>query len=309
MNVSGIDLNQIRALDALLTERSVTRAASRLGITQAAASNALARLRAYFGDPLLVRAGRAMTLTPRADALVEPAAEVMRAAGRVLLPEPPFDPARLSVAFRIATSDHVDLVLLRDVTALLAAEAPGVDLHVTAFGSRTNDALREARVDLAIAPLHDRSPDIEAERLFEDRLVWVMRKGHAAMAGPASAEAFAGLRHLLVSPRGIARGPVDDALSARGLSRRIARTTPQFGAALVSVARSDLVTVVPEMLVTMLAAELGLASRRVPVAVPPVAIHQIWHRRTSGDARHAYMRSVVRRAAPRGPRGAKGPSA
>lgn len=296
MNILGVDLNQIRALDALLAERNVTRAARRLGITQAAASNALTRLRVHFEDPLLVRAGRSMTLTPRAEALVEPAAGLMRAAERLLSPAERFEPASLRATFRIATSDHIDLVLLRDVEASLSAEAPGVDLHVTSFGLDAFDALRDGSVDLAIAPIRERPPDIEVELLFEDRLVLVMREGHPATTAMSSIEAFAGLRHLLVSPRGIARGPVDDALAARGLSRRVARMVPQFGAALLLVARSDLVTVVPEMLADMLGADLRLSHVAVPVPLPRIEIQQIWHRRTAVEARHAYLRSLVRRS-------------
>ncbi len=171
-----------------------------------------------------------------------------------------------------------------------------MDLHVTSFGLGTFDALRDGSVDLALAPIRDRPSDVEVELLFADRLVLVMREGHPATASASSVHTFAGLRHLLVSPRGIARGPVDDALAAEGLSRRIARMVPHFGTALLLVARSDLVAVVPEMLADMLAADLRLSRQRVPLPLPPIEIHQIWHRRTAVEPRHAYLRSLVRRS-------------
>jgi hypothetical protein len=123
MSLAGVDLNQIRALDALLAEGSVTGAARRLGVTQAAASNAPRRPREQTGDALLVRAGRRMVLTPRGAALAAPAAEAMRAAARLLEPERPFDPARSRDAFRAATFDHVDLVLFPHNAATAAARA------------------------------------------------------------------------------------------------------------------------------------------------------------------------------------------
>ncbi len=297
MNLAGIDLNQLRVLDALLSERSVSRAARRLGVTQAAASNALRRLRETVGDPLLVRAGRRMVLTPRAEALVGPAAEVMRAAARVLAPEAGFDPAGASTTFRLATSDHVDVVLLSRVESQLAREAPGIDVHLLPFGPRAYDDLRDGRVDLIVAPAREGPADIASEHLFDDRLVWVMRAGHEAASAPASVEGLAGWRHLLVSPRGFSGGPVDAALTRHGLTRRVARTMPHFGTALLLLTRSDLVAVLPLRLVRAVAPELGLIWRPLPFALPSVTMTMTWHRRDARDARHAYLRDITRRAA------------
>ncbi|HEU4411921.1 MAG TPA: LysR family transcriptional regulator [Polyangiaceae bacterium] len=297
MSFAGTDLNQLRVLDALLSERSVSRAARRLGVTQAAASNALRRLRETVGDPLLVRAGRRMVLTPRAEALAAPAAEVMRAAARVLAPEAAFDPARASTTFRVATSDHVDVVLLSRVEATLAREAPGVNVHVLPFGPRADDDLRDGRVDLVIAPGREGPADVSSEHLFDDRLVWVMRAGHAAAAAPGSPEALAAWRHLLVSPRGHSGGPVDAALARRGLARRVARTMPHFGTALLLIARSDLVAVLPLRLVRSVAPALGLIWRPLPFALPSVAMAMTWHQRDARDARQTYLRDVTRRTA------------
>ncbi|MCU0684989.1 MAG: LysR family transcriptional regulator [Polyangiaceae bacterium] len=297
MSFAGADLNQLRVLDALLSERSVSRAARRLGVTQAAASNALRRLRETVGDPLLVRAGRRMVLTPRAEALVGPAAEAMRAAAKVLAPEAAFEPARASGTFRLATSDHVDVVLLPRIEQMLAGEAPNVDVHLLPFGRRAEDDLRVGRVDLIIAPAREGPADIVSERLFDDRLVWVMRAGHEAAAGSISAESFALQRHLLVSPRGHAGGPVDVALADRGLKRRIARTMPHFGTALILLSRSDLVSVLPVRLVSAVAPLLGLQWRPLPFALPTVTLAMSSHRRDARDARQAYLRGVTQRAA------------
>jgi DNA-binding transcriptional LysR family regulator len=297
MNLAGVDLNQLRALDALLSTRSVTAAARRLGVTQAAASNALRRLREQFGDALLVRAGQHMTLTPRARALTGPASEVMRAVAAVLATETRFDPSTLQATVPITTSDHVDLVLLSRVEAVLSKDAPGIDLHVLPFNLGFADELRQGKVELAISPLHERAPDLTSELLFRDPFVWVMRADHPARALRGSAKTFAGLRHLLVSPRGLSGGPIDAALARRGLARRVSRTMPSFGAALLLLSRSDLVAALPQRLVEEVGPELGLIWRPLPVAVPPVRIYAISHRRTDGDAKHAYVREIVRRAA------------
>jgi DNA-binding transcriptional LysR family regulator len=297
MSLAGIDLNQLRALDALLATRSVTAAARRLGITQAAASNALRRLRDQFEDPLLVRAGQQMVLTPRARSLTTTAAEVMRAAAAVFASTPVFDPATLQAKLSIATSDHVDLVLLARVEALLAQQAPGIDLHVLPYSATTTDELRRGDVDLVISPLYERAVDLSTELLFEDRLVWVMAADHPARKARASAERFASLRHLLISPRGSSGGPVDRALAKRGLTRRITRTMPHFGAALLMISRSDLVAALPLRLVQDVGKDLKLVWRPLPLAVPAIRIYSIAHRRTDGDAQHRYFRDVVRRAA------------
>jgi DNA-binding transcriptional LysR family regulator len=296
-NIAGVDLNQLRALDALLSTRSVTAAARRLGITQAAASNALARLREQFEDRLLVRAGQQMILTPRAQSLTGPAAEVMRAAAVVLAAEERFDPATLNVTFPIATSDHIDLVLLSRVEVALAKEAPGIALHVMPFSATVGEDLREGKVELAISPLHDRAPELTSELLFTDRMVLVMCADHPARFAPSSVKRFAALRHVLVSPRGVAGGPVDRALSKRGLQRRIVRTMPHFGATLLLISRSDLVAVLPQRLVQEYGKELRLTWRPLPLAIPSLRIYAISHRRSEGHCTHRYLREILRRAA------------
>lgn len=291
-NLSTIDLNLLRALDALLATRSVSQGARQLGITQAAASNALGRLRAHFGDELLVRQGQKMVPTPLADDLAPRAAAAMALAARVLLPEAArFDPAKAHGTVRIATSDHVDALVVEPLAAALSVEAPGISVYVEAFSSSAVERAIGGEVAMVMAPRRRFSQDLRAAHLFSEGYVVVMRLGHPYAGARLDSVTFSRLRHVVVSPSGGPEPtPVDAALEALGLARSPERAVPVFSQALLLVTESDLVATVPASFAARYSARLGLAIARPPVEIPPIQIACGWSPRNHNDPLHTWVR-------------------
>ena len=219
-SLGAIDLNLVVALHALLEERAVTGAARRVGLSQPAMSHALARLRAHFGDPLLVRDGRRMVPTPRGIALlpaVRKAVVALEGVWRVQT----FDAAALQITFRVVTDDAVGTLLLPRLIANLAGAAPGVELDVLPRGAPGRKALvRAGTADVALGDFSEAGMDLHRTRLYEDVWVSVVRGGHPLPVG-ADPATWAACNHLIVSPTGGRRGVVDTALERQGLSRRV----------------------------------------------------------------------------------------
>jgi DNA-binding transcriptional LysR family regulator len=302
MNVSAFDLNHLRALHHLLEEAHVARAAHKLGITPAAASNALRRLRADFDDPLLVRAGRSLRRTARAEELRAPAREVMAAAERLLGVRTPFDPRTYDGELVLATSDRIAELLLPALDALLLERAPRATLVLQALPGDVASFLRD-RGGIAVAPDAARAPGVLSERLFVDDFVCVLREGHPLLAGPWTARRFAAAEHLLVAPRGQShRGLVDDLLEEKGLARRVTRVITSFGLAAPLLACSDRVAILPRSFAAARARELPLVLRRPPIALPPIEMSAAWHVAHDADARHTWLRGLLREAARRAAR-------
>jgi len=299
-DLARIDLNLLVALSALLAERSVTRAAVRLGLSQPAASRALARLRETFGDPLLVRTRDGLVPTPRAAALEAPLGRLLDDVGD-LVRRPEFDPATARGRFAVATVDYVDAVLLPALAEALRARAPRIDL-VSLPSPRDPAvalaALAEGRWDLQAMRFDDAAPaGILRQRLFEDDLVCLLRRGHPALASGLTAEAFAALDHVLITVTDDRPGPVDDALAAMGLARRIAVRVPHFLAAPLVAARTDAVLTMPRRLARMFADWLPVDLAEPPLPLAGFAISQFWHERRHGDPAHAWLRALAREVA------------
>jgi DNA-binding transcriptional LysR family regulator len=287
------DLNLLVALDALLAEGSVTRAAERLRLSPSATSRALTRLRTVTGDPLLVRAGRGLVPTPRAIQLRDEAARLVAEAEAMLRPAAEPDVRALDRTFTLRASDgfveNFGPVLIRR----LAVEAPGVRLRFVLRSDRESEPLRGAAIDLDIGVVGaGTGPEIRVRRLFGDRFVGVARRGHALCEGDVTPSRFAAAGHVLVSRRGLGRGLVDDALEGVGLSRRVAVVVTGFAGALSLVRATDLVASVPERQTGRL--RDGLFSFPLPVEVPQVTVSLLWHPRQEADAAHRWFRDLVR---------------
>lgn len=297
MKYSEVDVALLPALAALVEEASVTRAAKRLGLSVPATSHALARLRDRLGDPILVRAGRAMVRTPRAEAMRDDVREAMAAAGRVLARVAPLDPKRLDRVFHLHATDHVLLVLGPAFDRLLANEAPRVRVRFLPNAPDDAAALRDGRIDLAIGVYDGLPPEIRTRTLFEDRLVCVLRDGHPALRRELTLDRFAELEHVQIAPRGRSGGIIEELLAARGRTRRVARAVPYFVAALGLAAESDYVVTVSERIARVLAPRFGLRIVDAPLPLEPYPLDAIWHPRMDGDAAHAFLRDVLVRAA------------
>ena len=299
MNLAAVDLNLLVTLEALLAERSVTRAARRLGLSQPATSHALQRLRDLFGDPLLVRAPGGLQATDRALSLSAPLAQALDAVRRTFDGPAAFDPATARRTFAVATADHGSFVLLPELWATLNAEAPGVD--VTVRVDTVDQGMRELAdgdLDLLIGPYQREVAGYYRQRLMHERFVCVLRRGHpAAAGGEFTLDAWLALPHLLVAPRGRPGSAVDTALAALGRARRVGLMVPQFLVAPHVVAGSDLVWTAPERMARAYAALLPLVLRPVPIPLEGFTVWQSWHERRHRDPGHAWMRARVRAVA------------
>ncbi|MEI5101006.1 LysR family transcriptional regulator [Streptomyces sp. PmtG] len=299
---SHLDANLAVALDALLAEQSVTRAAARLHTSPAAMSRTLARLRRVLQDPLLVRAGQAMVPTPRAEALRDEAAAVVRRLDALLTPSGGIDPAALRRTFTVQAADLVGTALVPGLLELARRQAPGVSLRVLAEEWEASPALREGRVDLEIGAVDHVDPETRVEELVTLRMAAGVRAGHPLTEGTLTAAGLAAAEHVVVSRRGRFTGPLDAALAERGLSRRVSAVLPGHLAAMALAAVGDVVCLVPTAApgeppspLTDAAHTLGLSLLDIPVPLPPVTIGMAWHPRHTADGAHRWLRGAVRR--------------
>lgn len=288
------DLNLLIALDALLAEVSVARAARRLGLSESAMSRTLSRLRAVTGDPLLVRAGRHMVLTPYADAVRERTQQTVFDALAVLRPAAAtLDLTTYRRTFTLRANDGFVEAFGPKLIVAAAQRAPQVRLRFAPKLEKNAAPLREGRVDLEIGVLGEMGPEIRIQALFRDRFVGVVRHGHPLAAScEVSVEAYIEHGHVVASRRGKAGGPVDEALAARGLERHIAAVVPGFPAALAVAQASDLVALVPASFLIHSQAS-SLQSFELPVKTSPITISQMWHPRMEVDPGHRWLRQFV----------------
>ncbi|WP_103341366.1 LysR family transcriptional regulator [Amycolatopsis sp. CA-126428] len=297
-----IDANLAVALDALLTEQSVTRAAARLHTSPAAMSRTLARLRRILQDPLLVRAGQTMVPTPRAHALRDEAAAVVRSLAALLTSGAVVDPATLHSTFTLQAADLVGAALAAGLLQLTRREAPGVSLRFRTEEFEAGSALRDGRIDLEIGAIDHVDPETQVENLLTLRMVAAVRPGHPLTEQPLTPARLAAADHVAVSRRGRFTGPLDTALAEHDLRRRVAVVLPSHLAAMALAARSDLVCLVPAALsdapaspLTADATALGLHLLDIPLPLPPLTIGMAWHPRQSADGAHNWLRAAVRR--------------
>lgn len=293
MDASRLDLNLLTALDALLRERHVTRAARMLGLSQPAMSHSLRRLRALLGDPLLVRSGQGMVLTARAEALRPRVRDVLERVAPLFEPAS-FEPARCERTFHLVASDFMGWLLLPALLGRLAREAPRASLRLLPPMEDVPGALDTGRVDLALGVFSRPPEGLRQQRLFTDALVCAVRRGHPQVRARLSLETFLRLSHVVVAPRGLPGSLVDEALAHQGLRRHVALTVPHFLLAPHVVASSDAVTSLSGHLARKLAPQLSLAVFPVPLALPRQSQSLLWHERTQADAAQRWLREVVR---------------
>ncbi|MFY4257152.1 LysR family transcriptional regulator [Achromobacter xylosoxidans] len=291
--MSRPDLNLLLTLDVLLTECNVARAARRLHLSPSAMSRALARLRDTTGDPLLVRAGRGLVPTPRAQELREQVSRLVQEAHGVLRPAELLDPSRLSRHFTLRTSDGFVEYFGPALIALAQREAPGVRLRFVQKPDKDSAPLRDGSVDLETGVIGAASsPEIRTRALFRDRFIGVVRAGHPLARGKVTAARYAAGQHVLVSRRGLDKGPIDEGLRALGLARDIAVIVAGFSDALSLARGSDLIASVPERHTGNLRA--GMHSFALPVEVPALTVSMLWHPRMDADPAHRWLRECVR---------------
>jgi DNA-binding transcriptional LysR family regulator len=293
--MSTPDLNLLVTLDVLLAEGSVARAAQRLRLSPSAMSRALARLRETTGDPLLVRAGRGLVPTPRALELRERVGRLVQDGQAVLRPAETLDLKRLVRTFTLRTSEGFVENFGGDLIARVARQAPGVRLRFVQKPDKDSTPLREGTVDLETGVVGETTgPEVRAQGLFRDRFIGVVRRGHALSQGKITPSRYAAGRHILVSRRGLDKGPIDEALKPFGLERNIVTIVGGFSTALALARGSDLIASVPERHTGNLRA--GMHSFPLPVPVPEITVSLLWHPRLDADPAHRWLRGCVRDA-------------
>jgi DNA-binding transcriptional LysR family regulator len=289
------DLNLIEALDALLTESSVTKAAARLHTSAPAMSRTLARLRRAFDDPLLVRAGRDLVPTPRALELRSEVHAVASRARALFAPSTAADPRTAVRLFDLQVTDMLSTTFIPSLIDDLRGQAPGISLRLRPENLEDTPALREGLVDLEIGTLRPGDPEIHAETLVTETLIGAVRPGHPlAKVKTVTPKRFAAAGHVVVSRRGRAHGPIDDRLAELGLSRHVVAVVPIFASALFLARATDVVCIVPARLGRSMLDALGLHAFPIPLTLPPVPIGMAWHPRNDHDRAHRLLRERTR---------------
>jgi DNA-binding transcriptional LysR family regulator len=289
------DLNLLEALDALLAENSVTKAAARLHTSAPAMSRALARLRRAFDDPLLVRAGRDLVPTPRALELRGEVHAVAARARALFAPSDSADPRTAVRMFNLQVTDMLSAMFIPALLDDLRAQAPGISLRLRPENLEDTPALREGSVDLEIGIISPGDPEIRSLDLVTETLVGVVRPDHPLAQGKAvTPRRFAAADHIAVSRRGRAHGPIDEQLAELGLRRRVVAVVQSFAGALFLARETDVVCVAPARLGQSMLDALGLRTFPIPLTLPALTIGMAWHPRNDHDRTHRLLRDRTR---------------
>lgn len=300
-NLRSLDLNLLVALEALLAERHITRAAERVALSQPAMSRALGRLRDMFRDPLLVRAGSGMALTAKGEVLARQVGRVLDDV-RKMLSDEPFEPAGYTGRIRLLTVDYASLTSLPSMLGALLAEAPGMRMDVGDAGDDWPQRLQAGDADLVLGVVGDAPAGIHQRPVLTDRFACIMRRGHALADRPLDLDAFLAQRHVLISSPGRERSAVDIALERLGRPpRKIALRLPHFLASTAVIAATDLVMTLPQRIAAYMARHEDLELRDPPVELEGFTLRLLWHQRCHDDPAHRWMRecsaTAIRNAA------------
>jgi DNA-binding transcriptional LysR family regulator len=294
LGLAGIDLNLLVALDALLTERSVTRAAARVGLRQSTMSSSLGRLRALLGDELLTRVPEGMALTPRAMNLVEPVRSALRQFQGIVLREDAFDPKTVERVFTIALTGSLEVSFGPLLLDLLRREAPGIRLSLRTLDYATLLPDIDAdQIDMAIGLIKNGQMHHKVRPLCRYGYLCLFNAELLGIEAPVSLEDYLRFPHVLTSVSGTVHGVVDDALAEIGRHRVLAATTPRFVTVPFLVKSAPVMTTMVDDLAVSFAKLLGLTTSPVPVPVKDFAVSMLWHSSYDRDPAHRWMREVV----------------
>lgn len=300
MNLRNVDLNLLVVLDALLSERNVSRAGERIGLSQSAMSAALARLREVFGDPLLVRVGRDLALTRNAEELIVPLREALGKIEQTILRKPVFDPKVDARTFSIAASDYAGLVLLTHFVRMIAAEAPNVTIHLLPRSRDAARVLQTDQADIVIEPSElFGETEFPSSPIFHDRWLCAVDADNASVSGKRmTKEQFSQLPHLVY---GIGQDRqlnlADQYLVKMGILRRIDVTVESFLLVPFLIQGTQLVSLVLERAARRLAKTTNIRTLEPPFALPEIHETMYWHPRHTTDSGHRWMRERLQSVA------------
>lgn len=297
MNLRQVDLNLLVSLDALLSERNVTRAAEKLSLSQSALSTQLSKLRELFSDPLLIPQARGMIPTQRALTLATPLKEWLSQAQGLISNRSHFSPETATQTFRIATTGALHFVLCVPLIKLLRELAPNLRLALYQLDTKAiARQLEQGDIDLMLSPPAQQNPQWHTRHLIHDEFVTVLRKHHPAASTAHQLDTFCALDHLLVSPNaGSFHGVVDDILAGIGRSRRVLMSVQNFLVVPYILESTDLIATLPARLSRSFPNSLAVISP--PVAISGFEVHSAWHPRSQNDVAHQWLRQQLERVA------------
>ncbi|QIJ77137.1 LysR family transcriptional regulator [Methylobacterium sp. NI91] len=294
VHLARLDLNLLVALDALLTECSVTRAAGRIGISQSAMSHALGRLRTAFSDELLTRAPDGMRPTPRALALMAPVQAALAQIQEITAPPDAFDPSTADLTFTLGIPDSTEVLLMPTLIAHLQAVAPGVKLLLhTVDRHRILDDLDTGRVDLGIGVFEQGQTHHKRRILNKENYLCIFNAELVGVSAPISLDDYVRLPHLLTSLVESAHGVVDDALAKIGRKRVIALTSPRFSVMPFVVRQAPVIATMHSRLARFFADSMGLTVSPAPIVLPDVSISMIWHASNDAVPSQRWLRETI----------------
>lgn len=294
MNIRVKDLNLLLIFDSLMSELNVSKAAEKLGLSQPAMSNALARLRDDLGDPLFVRAARGVKPTPRALALKDQIADVLKLTS-ALYEQQEFDPKHINGRFTIASTDFFEHLALGRLLPELAKHAPKMTLVVRpTLGALPKQELEDGRVDLAVAGFFGALPEgFYQQKLSNETYSCVVRTHHPVVKTQLTLEQYTQLEHILVSPQGDLQGVVDQVLLKKKLTRRIACGVSNFHSPAMIIERSDYIATVPTRIARSYAEYYKVKVFEPPLAIPGFQLFAVWHGRTHRSPQHQWIRQQI----------------
>jgi DNA-binding transcriptional LysR family regulator len=293
--MKDVDLNLLTVFDAIMSEQSISRAATRLAMTQPAVSNSLSRMRVTYNDPLFMKAGRGVKATPKAEQLwqeVRLPLQVLRNAVR----PPTFQPAEARRRFRLGTTDLMTMVLWPGLRQLIEKEAPGIDILAVPYTSQhTERLLSNGEADFVFGVFENLSSEYRSKPLYANDYVCAMRKSHPLANGTLTMKRFLSADHLLISLSGDPLDMVDELLAQQGLKRRVAMTVNQFLSVPMLLAESDLICLAPRIAVIGCPMTEGLHLTKPPLELASSVVSMAWHARADRDPGHIWLRQSITR--------------
>jgi DNA-binding transcriptional LysR family regulator len=293
MDIRAVDLNLLKAFDALMAERAVTAAAGRIGLSQPAMSHALSRLRGLFADDLFVRSRAQLEPTARAREIAPLVAAAIEHIEAALNLGSGFDPAKSERIFTAGMAEYAEVALVEHLAESFVRTATNATLRLMPLtGTEAAEQLERGLIDVAVSHLGRMPAAIETTVLLRDPFVLVARRGHPLFSGELTVEAYAARTHVLVSPRGDTTGAIDKVLGTIGLKRRVALLVATYLALPALLAGSDLVATVPQRTARHLIAAGDVET--VPLPLDLVAtVSMAWHRRNRNDPAQTWFRSLL----------------
>jgi LysR family transcriptional regulator, nod-box dependent transcriptional activator len=296
MNLASIDLNLLVTLNAVLTEKHLTRAGEQLGLSQPSMSHALGRLRRMFDDELLIRIGREYELTPLATELLDPVRNILKEIELTIERRPHFDPARDERVFTVAASDYATYLVFQPALQHLQDEAPRVHLQVHPLRPRAREETEAGEIDMSIWPL-EVGPDLPHEVLFTDRWVAVAWAGHSEVDGTISLDQFLALPHVAYGPGIGSLGILENRMLAEHPEETIAMSVESFFLLPFMLTRTRYIAVVHERLAKRLSHVSDIKILELDFKTEPITEAIYWHPRLTLDPGHRWLRELLMRSA------------